>query len=35
MGVSLVGGGTAFDLDGDQVAGSGWYAGVRMTLAVN
>lgn len=35
LGLSLVGGGSAFDLDGDQVAGAGWYAGLRMTFAVN
>lgn len=35
LGLSLVGGATAFDLDGDQVAGSGWYAGLRMTYAFN
>lgn len=35
LGVSLVGGGSAFDLDGDGIAGAGWYASLRMTFAFN
>ncbi len=35
LGVSLVGGATAFDLDRNQVAGQAWYAGARLTFALN
>ena len=35
LGISLVAGATAFDLDRDQVAGSGFHAGARLTFSLN